>query len=130
MIRLTAMDNSYADKTVIRFKKDATDDFDSEYDALKLIGDFDEASQIFTLCNELYAIYSILAVKPVEPGFSPIRFMIILSSNDQMDQVILEYCKNGVFQNLMSDSYSFDYEKDETETLKILRICPICRISS
>jgi hypothetical protein len=51
-IKLIAKNQHYSSEAIIRFNENATTDFDSEYDAYKLLSTNDSISDIYTLLNE------------------------------------------------------------------------------
>jgi len=132
-LKLTVEGNSYSDEAVIRFISDATNDYDSDYDAYKLLAEDDAVPQIYSILesdNSKMAINSL-----IPPGNTavtvPLNFEVSAEGDYKISatelnfptdvSVILKDLKNNITQDLRTNpDYSFTYTSgDPVERFEI-----------
>jgi hypothetical protein len=98
---------------------EATDEFDGEYDALKLFGYIDESAQIYTLGSMPLTINSLLPGSKVVPlgihANTSGKYTLTATEISNVDSVMLEDIKTGVLTNLSVYPYTFYFETREKE---------------
>jgi C1A family cysteine protease len=119
LVRLTVSGNGYTDEAIIRFIPEATAEFDGRYDALKLNGYNDESAQVYTLGS------TPLAINSLPPGVSEIplgihantssNYTISATATGSQDKIVLEDTRTGIFTNLSTQPYTFDFVSGENE---------------
>ena len=128
MLRLEASGNGYSDEAVIRFLDDATQGYDSKYDAHKLFVTHDEVPQIYSMANDYMTINALSETDFVVLGFRVNvsgKYTISATEINDISSVWLEDTFTGVFTNLTVDSYSFTYTVDENEARFIVHFTPL-----
>ncbi len=122
-IFLTVQGNGYSDKMIVRFDKDASADFDSDYDAWKMKGDV-SAPQLYSVTGGHELSVNVLAFEndemtiPVyfEAGRKGIFTITAddLSSFTLSDKIYLEDLKENITLDLKEvSSYSFAADADD-----------------
>ncbi|GEM_PF-1705629 len=101
--------NSYSDETVVRFLDEATDDFDSQYDAFKLQG-IDEAPQMSTIAEGLELAINSLPQSD-EDVTIPLDFSVLINGI---------YTIEAIENDNLDDKYIYlkDLQEDVTVDLK------------
>jgi hypothetical protein len=113
IVRLEVSGNGYSDETVIRFLGEATPGYDGNWDAAKFFGSVPEAPAIYSSANGMMSINSLPQVTAVPLGVSAGmngEFTISATETSEFPDVILEDLATGIFTNLKSNSYTFNYE--------------------
>jgi hypothetical protein len=118
-IRLEVSGNGYSDEAVVRFLPEATNEFDSEYDAMKLFGYIDESAQIYTIGTIP------LTINSLEPGTTEIpmgmhiktigKYTVKATEINTIGTIILEDTKTGSLTNLVTNPHTFIFEPGENE---------------
>lgn len=123
-VRLKAENGSYQDETVIRFIPEATQEHDGLFDAYKIFTTKPEVPQIYSVTemkNQNLAINSRpyynennsiqLGFKAGQSG----RFTIAASETffEDQPQIWLEDTQTGIWTDLNSNSYHFDYQTSD-----------------
>jgi len=128
MLRVKVSGNTYSDETVIRFLDDATQGYDSKYDAHKLFVTNEEAPQVYSLANNFMAINALPETDLVPLGFhAGINGEYSINAFDINDipSVWLEDTFTGIFTNLTIDSYSFSYSTTDEASRFVLHFAPL-----
>lgn len=110
LVRIEISGNGYADETVIRFVGDASVNFDSEYDAVKLFGGVEESAQIYCPAEVPYSINALPETNKVNIGFQAgagATYTIAATEVNDLQVVILEDTENNSFTDLTSGNYPF-----------------------
>lgn len=118
LVRLQVSGNGYQDETVVRFLPEATAEFDGSYDALKINGDVTEAAQIFSWGGIELAINSLPETNMVPVGIhvgTTGTYTIAATEINDLNYVTLEDTKTGVFTELATKPYTFDFTTGENE---------------
>jgi len=119
-IRLDVEGNGYNDAIFVSFNESATDEYDGEYDVIKIYG-LDEAPQLYSIIpGEILSINSLSELdeyRVVNLGFEcgvPEIFTIEASEIESFEEnttIYLEDLKEGVMHNLSENpSYAFAHE--------------------
>lgn len=119
LLVVEATGNNYSDRMYIRFLDDATEGFDGEWDAFKLISSAPMVPQVYsTTGGQELAISSLPATSAVPVSFtagvSGDYTLNVVESND-FNSVILEDLTTGGITDLKGHSYTFYYEAGEDE---------------
>ncbi|MCD4697211.1 MAG: T9SS type A sorting domain-containing protein, partial [Bacteroidales bacterium] len=128
MLRVKASGNGYSDEAVIRFLDDATQGYDSKYDAHKLFVTHEEVPQVYSLENNFMAINALPETELVPLGFhAGINGEYSINAFDINDipSVWLEDTFTGLFTNLTVDSYSFSYSTTDETSRFVLHFAPL-----
>lgn len=123
MLRLQVNGNGYNDESVIRFVPTASKDFDGSWDARKLFGDVPKAPQLYTLGKTELSINTLPEAEPVTLGVrvsTAGNYTISATEINDLQSVILEDTKTGIFTELTSKSYTFGWEAGENEQRFVL----------
>ena len=126
LIRLEASGNGYKDESVVRFMPDATNEFDSQYDALFATGrDLPELAQLYTKGGSASLSINTLAegTLSVPVGLHASiagAYTITATEINEIPIAILEDTKTAVFTDLKLNSYTFNFTPGENETRFIL----------
>jgi hypothetical protein len=127
IVRLEVSGNGYTDETAIRFLDVATSNFDADWDAHKLFGTVNEAPAIYSADNGMMAINSLpetnTVVIGVKAGVTG-EFTITATETSEFTNVIIEDLLTGVFTDLKSGSYTFNYDM-EIDNRFILHFTPM-----
>jgi hypothetical protein len=122
LLSITVKGNDYSDQTFIHFNKQATSDFDNQYDAYKRFGD-ENAPQLYSLIEGIK--YSINELPLNELSSIPMGFQCGEEGNftisfegikelESNKEVTLEDLKENIFINLdTQDSYTFDASTED-----------------
>jgi hypothetical protein len=121
---LATMGESYSDKLFINFDPLATEGFDLQYDAFKILANNAGVSELYSYSSDKMLS---IDVRP-ESDMIPLGFRNTLSGTYQLgiDQVadisvaVLEDTKVGIFHDMMTGPYSFDYTAGESDKRFIL----------
>ncbi len=121
-LKLAVEGNSYSDEVIIRFVADATNDYDAQYDAFKLLAEDDAVPQIYSILASDASKMAINTLTP--PGNSgvtvPLDFkasvdgaykISVKELNFATDvSVVLKDLKDNITQDLRTNpDYSFTY---------------------
>ncbi|MCF6240699.1 MAG: T9SS type A sorting domain-containing protein [Bacteroidales bacterium] len=127
-LKLAVEGNSYSDETIIRFLPDATDDYDSQLDAFKLLAEDDAVPQIYSVLQSdesMMAINTLLP--PGDKGITvPLNFKATVPGTykisvkdlnfDASVSVVLKDLKNNTTQDLRTNpDYTFDFVSGDPE---------------
>ncbi len=121
-LKLAVEGNSYSDEAIIRFVADATNDYDAQYDAFKLLAEDDAVPQIYSV---LQADASKMAINTLTPPGSngvtvPLDFKASVDGTYKISvkelnfatdvSVVLKDLKDNITQDLRTTpDYSFTY---------------------
>ncbi len=128
LVRLQVSGNGYYDEAVVVFIPGTTTEFDGAYDARKLFGYVNEAPQIYTLGTTELSINSLPEAKTVPVGIhagANGNYTIEATEINDFSELTLEDRITGIFTNLLSDSYTFDFITGETEDRFLLHFGPL-----
>lgn len=118
MVRLQVSGNGYKDEAAVRIVPESSTFFDGEWDGHKIFGEVAEAAQIYTLGSTPLAINSIPAANEVALGVHAETngtYTIAATEINDIPVISLEDTKTGIFTNLSTDSYTFDFGPGESE---------------
>lgn len=118
-VRIEVSGNGYSDEAIVRFMPQATNEFDGEYDALKLFGFIDESAQIYTLGSTPLTINTLFpetkeVALGIQTGTSG-EYTIAATEINTLGNFILEDTKTGILTKLAEKSYAFTFEAGENE---------------
>ena len=128
LLVLEASGNGYADKTYIHFLDDATTEFDSEYDAYKLLSEASMVPQIYTTADKDYAINTLPEVEMVFMSFTSKTtgtYTIEAIELSEFQNVVLEDLLTGEQTDLIESSYTFEYTEGEDANRFIVHFTPL-----
>lgn len=128
LIRLEVSGNNYKDEMVVRFLPESTPGFDGDYDAHKFFGDVAGAAQIYSLGNTSLAINTLPETSTVPVGIhsgANGNYTIKATEINDFSQVSLEDTRTGVFTNLLTDDYTFNFTTGENEQRFVLHFGPL-----
>jgi C1A family cysteine protease len=118
-VRLQVSGNGYSDEAIVRFMPEVTNEFDSEYDALKLFGYIDASAQIYTLGSIPLTINSMLPETIDIPlgihANASGTYTIAASDINNMNDITLEDVKTGILTRLTDRNYTFTFVTGENE---------------
>ncbi|MCB0821641.1 MAG: T9SS type A sorting domain-containing protein [Bacteroidales bacterium] len=123
LLGLQASGNGYEDEMYIRFMEEATANFDGSWDAYKLLTQEEAVPQIYTTttgANLAIDARPATEMVPMEfvAGLNG-TYTIAAIETSNFSEVTLEDVENGVFTNLLTDSYTFDYNNAEAHNFII-----------
>ncbi len=115
--------NNHSDEVVIAFREDATDGFDSKYDAYKLAGK-NVAPQLYCVQDGLRMSMNVLAVKQTLDLFAGVGedgiYTLRMSEPLPQESVWIEDVENGVITKISESNYSFfASQADAPKALKV-----------
>lgn len=117
LLGIQASGNGFDDEIYIRFMEEATADFDGNWDAYKMLTETAEVPQIYTTTTgDNLAIDARPATDMVPMEFiagTNGTYTIEAIETSTFNEITLEDVENGVFTNLLTDSYTFDYTTAE-----------------
>jgi len=123
-VRLKISGNGYSDEAVVRFIPDATAEFDRKYDAPKLFGSVNESPQVYTVGSMPLTINSLPSgtsdVTMGIRGRTNGNYTLTAGETGNIDEVILEDLKTGVFTELSRTPYTFTLATGENEQRFVL----------
>jgi hypothetical protein len=119
-VRLEVSGNGYSDEAIVRFMPDVTNEFDGQYDAMKLFGYIDESAQIYTLGSIPMTINSLIPETSEVPlgiqAKTAGTYTIAATELVDIPVVALEDTKTGIFTDLLTGGpYTFNMEAGEDE---------------
>ncbi len=116
-IVLKAGNDFYKDKLYIVFNENATEGFDLQYDAWKLLTEEDHVGQLFTINDDQnYSIDQRPECEQLSMGFTCQQggsFTVSIESNTIGGVIYLEDLKTGTVHNLSTSAYTFDWSISE-----------------
>jgi hypothetical protein len=118
LVRLQVSGNGYTDESVVRFLPEATNGFDSDYDAYKLFGEVSDAAQIYSIGNTSLAINALPETTDVPVGIrvgTEGIYTIDATEINDLNNVVLEDTKTGTLTDLKNSNYSFGFVPGENE---------------
>jgi hypothetical protein len=127
LLRVTLSDESMRDEAVIYFDESATADFDSEYDAFKLMNGF-PAFNLATVSdkNEKFAINALpvteckrtvsLDVSDVVSGTYSLKFSDFESMSSSTEIMLKDNFKNSLTDVRQNSNYTFDVDQNNNST--------------
>jgi hypothetical protein len=125
-LKLEVKGNGYSDEAIIRFLSDASDDYDSQYDAFKLLAEDDAVPQIYSVLQSDDSKMAINTLSP--PGDKAITVAVnfeesvdgtyTITANelnfDAAVSVTLKDLKTNTTQDLKANpAYTFDYAQGD-----------------
>ena len=122
------------DETVVRFVPDGTTGYDSEWDAVKILGEVIEAPQIFSLipdngsCTNQLSINTLPETQPVPIGmYTGVQgtYTIRATEINGLDGIRLEDKTNGTFTDLAVTPYTFTLEPGQNDSRFVLHFYPL-----
>lgn len=123
LLGLQASGNGFEDEIYVRFMEEATANFDGNWDAYKLLSANEAIPQIYTTTTGAnLAIDARPATEMVPMEFvagTNGTYTIEAIETSTFTEVTLEDVENGVFTNLLTDSYTFDYSSAEAHNFII-----------
>jgi hypothetical protein len=128
LVRLQISGNGYTDETIIRIAEDASNGFDSNYDAYKFFGNANLAAQIYSLSTDLLAINTLPEAQNTSLGIKVNTDGIFtISATEIIDfaTVLLEDTETGDITDLETNSYTFNYLAGQNEDRFILHFSPL-----
>jgi hypothetical protein len=128
LVRLQISGNGYTDETIIRIAEDATNGFDSNYDAYKFFGNANFAAQIYSLTSDLLAINTLPEAQNTPLGIKVNTDGIFtISATEIIDfaTVLLEDTETGDITDLITSPYTFNYLAGQNEDRFILHFSPL-----
>ena len=130
MLALEVEGNGYTDAVYMRFDETATEGFDGEYDAYKLISWFnDEIPQVYMPSEGVDLSINVLpATETVPVGFTAgvsDTYTFSLAEVHDFDYVILEDLLTGDEVNLVEGSYTFTYSVNDDPNRFLLHFAPL-----
>ena len=111
LLRIEVSGNGYKDDAVVRFKPEATPEFDGEFDALKRYGDVAAAAQLYTLGSIPLAINTLPAVNDVPVGIvigKSGSYTIAATEINDLGNTTLDDTELGISTDLSAGPYTFD----------------------
>jgi hypothetical protein len=112
LLVLQASGNDYSDKLYVRFMDEATANFDAQLDAFKLLSSVPEVPQIFTVSDKYLSMDARPATEAIpmtfKAGLSG-TYTIEAIETSEFQNVVLEDLANGVQTDLLTGSYTFEY---------------------
>lgn len=118
MVRLEVSGNGFQDQAIVRLRSEATAEYDGDWDAYKMFGDVTDYPQIYTLGSAPLAINAFRELAPVQVGVRVGKsgaYTIAATEINNLQNVKLEDTKTGIFTDLTSKSYTFDFTAGENE---------------
>jgi subtilisin family serine protease len=119
LARLQVSGNGFADEAIIRLLPEATDEFDGEFDAIKLFGFNDASAQIYSLGSDPLTINSMKPeTREVPIGIrakSEGTYTIAATEINAMNYVTLLDTKTGTTTDLTAKPYTFQFTAGENE---------------
>jgi hypothetical protein len=121
-VRLVATGNAKTDETVVRFAPEATPQFDSQYDALKMEAGDPDYPQIYSISDKKLSYNALPETGEVQLGFTAKTgsYTIGINALSGLSLVTLEDTKTGIFTILDNSTYAFDFTAGENENRFIL----------
>jgi hypothetical protein len=121
-VRLVATGNAKTDETVVRFAPEATPQFDSQYDALKMEASDPDYPQIYSISDKKLSYNALPETGEVQLGFTAKTgsYTIGINALSGLSLVTLEDTKTGIFTILDNSTYAFDFTAGENENRFIL----------
>ncbi|MCD4737302.1 MAG: T9SS type A sorting domain-containing protein, partial [Bacteroidales bacterium] len=130
MLSLQVEGNDYTDAVYMRFDENATDGFDSQYDAYKLLSWFNsEAPQVYMKSGVDDLSINVLPETEMIPvsftaGVSG-TYSFSLTEVHDFGYVLIEDLFTGETQNLLDDNYNFMYNTGEEAGRFVLHFAPL-----
>lgn len=116
LVKLKVTSNGFSDETVLYIDENSTDGFDNQIDAYKIFSFEPSAPNIFIALDENMAISAIPAIKSVPVGVKIEQGsgMCTIDAIEIIDfsQVYLKDEYANVITDLLTESYTFDYDPD------------------
>ncbi|MBN3036511.1 MAG: choice-of-anchor I family protein, partial [Bacteroidales bacterium] len=128
LLVMEATGNNYSDKLYIRFLDEATEGFDGDWDAFKLLTSAPMVPQIYTTGGgKDMAISSRPAVGSVPVHFTAGlqgAYTISVADAGDFSTLLLEDKLTGIMHDLKSGGYSFSYDPEEDDARFVLHLNP------
>lgn len=129
-VTLQAAGNGYEDATYLRFDESATEEFDGQFDAYKLLSWFNQdIPQLYTTAGgDMLSINVLPATETVPVGFTAGvsgTYEISAPEVNDFGYLVLEDLFTGIETNLLSGSYSFNYDVDDDQNRFLLHFAPL-----
>ena len=130
LVVIKAEGNGFEDKTYIHFNSEATENFDGQFDAYKILTDYNnELPQIYTKAGtENLSINELPETESVLLGFiagTSGIYSVSLNEVNDFSEVILDDLKTGETTDLMNNSYGFTYSTGENAERFVLHFTPL-----
>ncbi len=124
LLRLNITDGSLNDETVVRFKSEATEEYDSQYDARKLLSFNTDYPQIFTTSDGYLSINTL----PLGTGIVPMdvkgkdgeQLTISATEINNINEVWLIDNQTGAEVNLTKNDYTFTYDNEISNRFSLI----------
>ncbi len=122
---LKAEGNDLSDATYLRFDEQATPAFDGQFDAYKLLSDFnEELPQIYSRAGNVNLSINVLPIAETVPvsflaGVDG-TYSISIEESYGMEYLFLEDLLTGVTVDLLSGNYTFDYSTNDNSDRFVL----------
>ncbi len=124
-LKLVATGNDKEDYTVIHFMEEATPQFDGQYDAYKFFAYDESYPQLYSITDKNLAINALPETELIQLGFLAGidgEYEIQSVEINDISEVSLEDTFTGIFTDLTSDSYSFNYTTGDDPNRFILHL--------
>jgi hypothetical protein len=128
LVRIEVSGNGYTDEAVVRFHELSTSGFDGDYDAYKLFGAVDEAAQIYSIGSNMLSINALPEAETVNLGMKVnVNGSFTIAANEIVDLpvVILEDTETGIYTDLKTGSYTFNFTAGQNDQRFILHFTPL-----
>ncbi len=117
--KLNAVSNNVIDKIEFQVNSNATENFDSRYDAYKLNSfGYSPTPSFISADNKKLAVCQTTEVDLIDMGFvmeSNGEVVFSLSDVSDFTEIVLEDKAEGTFTNLMDEDYTFQYSDEDDE---------------
>ncbi|PLX00305.1 MAG: hypothetical protein C0593_01205 [Marinilabiliales bacterium] len=124
ILKLIAFNDAFQDSFHFLFTEDASNGFDLQYDAYKMLSYAEEVPQLFSVSNgSRLSIDRRPECDYIELGFrceNSGEFSIMIAENSLKTKILLEDTKTGSVHDLSTAPYSFDYVALEHENRFII----------
>jgi PKD repeat protein len=129
LLTLQASGNDLTDKLYVRFMEDAVAGLGKDGDAFKLFSETEGIPQIYTMAgSEMLAINALPETPAVPMGFRANgsgTYTIEAIETSEFENVVLEDLFTGVETDLLTGSYTFDYNVGDNDSRFVIHFTPL-----
>jgi hypothetical protein len=132
VLKLRASNEDYEDLTYVIMEKNATANFDLKYDSYKKFTFVDNVPQMYTIAEDgsKLSLNSVSTLEETMPlNFRALNgsgmFTIEAVETGSYSTVILEDTFTGITTNLLTDSYTFNYNSTDDDARFVLHFAPL-----
>lgn len=127
-IKLSVMGNGKQDETIIRFKEEATNNFDGAYDVFKKFSVQEDCPQIYSNTDQKYYINSLASAEQVPisfyAGFDG-NYKLSTNEIENIGNIWIEDLLTGAYFDLTNGDYNFDYAVSNDPERFVLHFTPV-----